>query len=197
MTIDWSLLEKISYQTKLGKSLKNTLRKFEKETLLTELQEVIEFYMETTKELESANYSYRVKSLHSCVLKYEKYYPSTEVEKVFNDILGIRKVVADYNDCDLINVPVNVHVADMRNGKARDDGYRGVHIYYQLSHSHYPIEIQCMTEFDKKFNGWLHDYLYKYVSDKEVGIKLRDMYEKGLIVSEQQFVEEMKRLCVC
>lgn len=31
--IDWQELENIAYQSKLGKSLKNTLRKFEKEEL--------------------------------------------------------------------------------------------------------------------------------------------------------------------
>ena len=193
LTIDWSLLEKISYQTQLGKSLKNTLRKFDREELFDELGKIIEFYTEVGNELECANYQYRIKSLHSCLLKYEKYYPSTEVEKAFNDILGMRKIVNSYTICDSIGFPTNVRIADMRNGKARDDGYRGVHIYYQKSHSYYPIEIQFMTEFDKQFNEWLHDYLYKYVKDNEVGIKLRSMYEQGLIATKQQFREEMQK----
>ncbi len=33
----------------------------------------------------------------------------------------------------------------MSNGKAADDGYRGVHAYYQKSGKHYPIEIQFNT----------------------------------------------------
>lgn len=31
--IDWALMDKISYRSKLGKSLKNTLRKFNKKSL--------------------------------------------------------------------------------------------------------------------------------------------------------------------
>ena len=31
ITIDWNMIDNISYQTQLGKSLKNTLRKFDKE----------------------------------------------------------------------------------------------------------------------------------------------------------------------
>ena len=38
-------------------------------------------------------------------------------------------------------------IADMSNGKAADDGYRGVHAYYQKSGKHYPIEIQFNTLF--------------------------------------------------
>lgn len=33
----------------------------------------------------------------------------------------------------------------MSHGKANDDGYRGVHVYYQLDNFHYPIEIQYNT----------------------------------------------------
>ena len=49
----------------------------------------------------------------------------------------------------------------MTKGKAIDDGYRGVHVYYQKSGRHYPIEIQFNTLFDRQLNNWLHDYLYK------------------------------------
>ena len=40
----------------------------------------------------------------------------------------------------------------MSNGKAVDDGYRGVHVYYQKSGKHYPIEIQFNTLFDRQLN---------------------------------------------
>lgn len=30
----------------------------------------------------------------------------------------------------------------MAAGKAKDDGYRGIHMYFQLSESNYPIKIQ-------------------------------------------------------
>ena len=39
--IMWSILEDVEYQSKLGKSLKNTLRKFDKEELFEELEEIV------------------------------------------------------------------------------------------------------------------------------------------------------------
>lgn len=39
--IDWEKIGQISYRSNLGKSLKNTLRKFNKDELIDEIQEVI------------------------------------------------------------------------------------------------------------------------------------------------------------
>lgn len=190
--LDWPILESISYRTKLGKSLKNTLRKFEKEALFEELNAMIVHFTQSLNDqiLPQDN---RIKSLHSCFIKYEKYFPSTEVEKVFNDILGLRIIISDYKEFDSITFPQQARIADMRNGKVFDDGYRGIHVYYQKDHFHYPIEIQYMTKKDRQFNEWLHIYLYKYTDNKEIGIELRDMYEKGFLVSEEQFREEMEK----
>ena len=74
-------------------------------------------------------------------------------------------------------------------GKAHEDGYRGVHVYFQLSNYHYPIEIQYNTYFDRQFNNWLHKYLYKREYPDIVGRILRSEYENGKILSEQQFEE--------
>lgn len=195
VTIDWDLLKDISYSSELGKSLKNTLRKFDKEELFDELNNMIMYFTEkaTKSVLKEEN---RIKSIHSCNLKYHKYFPTTPVEKAFNDILGIRIIIDDYSVFDEIKLPKCTKVADMRNGKAKDDGYRAIHVYYQLDHFHYPIEIQFVTAHDRQFNEWLHVYLYKYTSDLSVGVKLREMYELGLIQSKDQFREEMNRICV-
>ena len=40
-----------------------------------------------------------------------------------------------------------------------DDGYRGVHLYFQLYNNHYPIEIQFNNTYTIQLNNWLHDYL--------------------------------------
>ncbi|WP_253197804.1 hypothetical protein [Clostridium gasigenes] len=69
------LLESLSYESVLGKILKNTLRKFDKENLINEILDIKEFY-ESTELLKDVDFSYRVKSLQSCILKYNKYYPS-------------------------------------------------------------------------------------------------------------------------
>ena len=53
---------------------------------------------------------------------------------MFNDVLGIRIIVDSYDVVDNIKLPDFVKMADMRNGKANDDGYRAVHMYYQKNH---------------------------------------------------------------
>ncbi len=192
INIDWNLLGNISYQTQLGKSLKNTLRKFDKEELFDEINQIIESLYEREEEI---ILPHRIKSIHSCNLKYDKYFPSKEVEKVFNDILGIRIIIDDYDDIKKMNIPENVRMVDMRGGKANDDGYRAVHLYFQKNHFNYPIEIQVMTSRDRQFNEWLHIFLYKYVTDISVGRQLREMYESGIIMSEEDFRKEMQKLC--
>ena len=80
-------------------------------------------------------------------------------------------------------------IADMSSRKAVDDGYRGVHVYYQKSGKYYPIEIQFNTLFDRQLNNWLHDYLYKKNYPIETGKIMREKYESGLIRNEQEFME--------
>ena len=127
-------------------------------------------------------------------MKYKKYYPSVETEKVFNDILGLRITVDSYSTVDAIAFPLGSKVADMRNGKVNDDGYRGIHVYLQKDHFRYPIEIQFVTERDKVFNGWLHDNTYKYLNDLERGRKLRELYDEGTIKDVQGFRKELKNV---
>ena len=193
ITIDWNMLDNISYRTQLGKSLKNTLRKFDKEELFEEINSFIFFLTENESKI---SHEHRIKSLQSCSLKYEKYFPSTEVEKAFNDVLGIRIIIDDYTIVDRIELPNNVKVADMRHGKVNDDGYRAIHMYYQKDHYHYPVEMQFMTSKDRQFNEWLHIFVYKYVDDNSIGAKLKELYDAGIIVNETDFREEMRKLCV-
>ena len=98
---------------------------------------------------------YRVKSLDSILLKYDRYYPDHQTRKVFNDILGFRAFCDGYDQI-LEEESSQFQIADMSSGKAVDDGYRGVHVYYQKSGKHYPIEIQFNTLFDRQLNNWLH-----------------------------------------
>ena len=89
---------------------------------------------------------------------------------------------------------MSFRVADMTKGKATDDGYRGVHVYYQKSSKHYPIEIQFNTLYDRQLNNWLHDYLYKKEYPIEIGKIMRDKYEKGVIHSKNDFEEALKNV---
>ncbi|MHB9924639.1 hypothetical protein FCV38_02560 [Clostridium sporogenes] len=176
------ILDKLSFKTTLGKSLKNTLRKFNKNELINDLENYIDFLNDNVDLLQ--NYNYRIKSLQSILLKYDKYYPSKEVYGCFNDILGIRVIVDSYNNINLDSELVRC--VDMTKGKSNDDGYRGYHIYYRRSNYHYPIEIQFFTNKDFKFNIWLHTYVYKY-KDNDIGVKLRKMYDSDKINDKKDF----------
>lgn len=183
-------LDAISYETKLDKNLKNTLRKVDKEVLMEELNDYRLFVKKRRRLLD--DYTYRIKSLQSIKLKYDRYYPSKEIGSCFNDILGIRAIVLNYN-IDLSDDKLK-HV-DMTNGKKNDDGYRGYHIYYKKSNYHYPIEVQFFTERDYIFNMWLHKYVYKY-KDNTIGIKLKELYDRGIIMNEEDFKEELEKCII-
>lgn len=183
-------LDAISYETKLGKNLKNTLRKVDKEVLIEELNDYRLFLKKRRRLL--GDYTYRIKSLQSIKLKYNRYYPSKEISSCFNDILGIRVIVENYN---IVLSNDNIKHVDMTDGKKNDDGYRGYHIYYKKSNYHYPIEVQFFTERDYIFNMWLHKYVYKY-KDNIIGIKLKALYDKGIIMNEEDFKEEFEKCII-
>ena len=183
-------LDAISYETKLGKNLNNPLRKVDKDLLMDELNDYRLFLKKRRRLLDQHNY--RIKSLQSIKLKYDRYYPTKEIGTCFNYILGIRIIVLDY-DINLSNE--NIRHVDMSNGKKNDDGYRGYHIYYKKSNFHYPIEVQFFTERDYIFNMWLHKYVYKY-KDNMIGIKLKDLYDKGIIQNEDDFKEELEKCII-
>lgn len=190
--ISKELLEELSYESKLGKSLKNTLRKFEKQDIINELLDIKEFY-ESTELLRNVGFSYRIKAIQSCILKYNKYYPSTEANKCYNDLLGIRIIVEEYNEISEMDLN-DFKIADMRNGKVNDDGYRGIHLYYQRSNRHYPIEIQVNSKEDRKFNDWLHIHLYKHTKNNHIGTVLRKKYDNKEIENEEDFKEALNNV---
>jgi ppGpp synthetase/RelA/SpoT-type nucleotidyltranferase len=127
-------------------------------------------------------------------MKYERYYPNHQARKVFNDILGFRAFCDDYKQVLLLSDTNRFRIADLTSGKAENDGYRGVHVYYQKSGSHYPIEIQFNTLFDRQFNNWLHECLYKRHYSAVIGAILRARYEHGLISNEAEFKEAFKNV---
>lgn len=181
------ILKKLSYKSNLGISLKRNLHYFNKDELIDELLNMVD-WLDENEVLDDIALDYRIKSEKSIIQKYNRYYPNQQARKVFNDILGMRAFCDDYTD--VINLQSNiVRIADMSHGKANDDGYRGVHIYYQLDNFHYPIEIQFNTLFDRQLNNWLHDYLYKKDYPNEVGKMIRQKYEDGLITNIKNFEE--------
>lgn len=134
---------------------------------------------------------YRIKSKESILNKYNRYYPNAQVRKTFNDTLGFRAFCDNYKEVLSLNVQ-SIRIADMSNGKANDDGYRGVHLYFQLDNSHYPIEVQFNTLYDRQMNNWLHEYVYKKNFPNSVGQKLRHKYESGSIKTEDEFLEVLQ-----
>lgn len=54
ITIDWNMIDNISYQTQLGKSLKNTLRKFDKEALFDEIDSLIMHMIENEENIKKS-----------------------------------------------------------------------------------------------------------------------------------------------
>ena len=156
--------------------------------MFKELCEMIRFYQEADI-LDLVDLDYRIKSEDSCIRKYNKFYPDMRLEKVFNDILGFRMLTDNYKSLLEGEIPEEVRVVDMSHGKANDDGYRGVHIYFQPDHSCYPIEIQANTYYDRQLNNWLHKYIYKRKYKDQVGYCLRQAYESGKIKNESEFKE--------
>ena len=184
------LLTQLSYRSQLVLLLKRTLRHFEREALIAELVSMTEWLDEQTGLPEIA-LDYRIKSYASIVGKYERYFNSScHVSQVFNDVLGFRAFCDSYNSV-LALTSTSFSVADFSRGKAVDDGYRGVHLYFQLDNNHYPIEIQFNTLYDRQLNNWLHDYLYKKTYSNEVGQQLRARYENGKIRNQSEFEEAL------
>uniref|UniRef100_I5AUE0 Uncharacterized protein n=1 Tax=Eubacterium cellulosolvens (strain ATCC 43171 / JCM 9499 / 6) TaxID=633697 RepID=I5AUE0_EUBC6 len=188
------VLHDLSYKTSLGKSLKRNLHHFDKENLLQDVGDAISFFDNQGDILENLAIDYRIKSEQSANYKYNRYYPDSLTEKVFNDLLGFRSLCDSYSDILVLSNEANFRVADMTKGKSNDDGYRGVHVYYQVDHFHYPIEIQYNTYYDRQLNNWLHSFLYKKGYNNIIGKMMRQEYERGNIKSEKDFEEVLKRV---
>ena len=189
------ILDFLSYESQLGISLKKNLHHFDKDLLIQELIAMTE-WLDEQEILADIALDYRIKSIDSILNKYDRYYPDHQTRKVFNDILGFRAFCDKYDGL-LNNKSVLFRVADMSKGKAVDDGYRGVHVYYQKSGKHYPIEIQFNTLYDRQLNNWLHDYLYKKEYSNLVGKMMREKYESGLIKNDDEFKEVYENVLSC
>lgn len=168
--------------------MKRTLRHFDKEALITELMAMAD-WLDERPELSEIALDYRIKSYASIIDKYDRYLDSPRhASQVFIDVLGFRAFCDSYEDVLSLKSRI-FSLADMSKGKANDDGYRGVHLYFQLDNEHYPIEIQYNTLYDRQHNNWLHDYLYKKDYPDSVGRHLRVQYEAGNIRNEAEFKE--------
>lgn len=187
------LLRRLSYRSELGVNLKKNLHYFNRDDLIEELIKINEWYDEF-EELHELALDYWIKSMQSAILKYNRYYPDHQARKVFDDMLGFRSLCDNYEEAlELADIP-EIRVADLSMGKANDDGYRGVHVYFQLDGNHYPIEIQYNTYFDRQINNWLHKFVYKKGYSDAIGLQLRRLYENVRIQTERDFKEALEHV---
>ena len=186
------ILDKLSYKSNLGISLKRNLHYFNKEDVMKEMKEFTDWLVDNEMTSELA-LDYRIKSMESISSKFDRYYPDHQLRKVFDDILGFRAFCDSYDDVLKLEFP-NIRIVDMTKGKANDDGYRGVHVYYQRDTDYYPIEIQFNTLYDRQINNWLHDYVYKKNYPLSVGKELRRHYENGNIKNVEEFEEVLENV---
>lgn len=74
------LLGDLSYQSKLGIRLKKNLHYFNREALFEELVSVNKWY-DTCELLHGGIIDYRIKSIQSAMLKYDRYYPDHQAQR--------------------------------------------------------------------------------------------------------------------
>lgn len=119
-----------------------------------------------------ARFTYRLKTRDSMKKKWKKY---TLFGKKFykgcNDLLGIRFIV-DASEEELIEM-IQIFKSDQNceiinfyeKNKIKDDGYRGIHLYFRYNRNSFPIEIQFWTRKDALLHFYTHEVIYK--SDPE------------------------------
>lgn len=182
-----NILDSLSYRSGLTVSMKWTLRHFDKATVLEDIRNARQWYNKQSI-LYKLPIDLRIKSIGSASIKFDRY-PDSTFSRVFNDILGFRSICSNYDEVLSLETEDKIRVVDMSKGKTHDDGYRGVHVYYQKDNYHYPIEIQFNTYYDRQFNDWMHDKFYKREYSDQIGIILRKLYEDGKIKSSKEFEE--------
>ena len=185
------VLESLSYKSELEISFKRSLGRFNKDKVIEDINKARLWYNQQNI-IDSLAIDSRIKSIGSAIIKFDKYYPAVNFSSVFNDILGFRAVCTDYSEVLELELEKKIRIVDMSKGKVNDDGYRGIHVYYQKDNFHDPIEIQINSYYDRQFNDWLHDKFYKRGYDNKVGQTLRKQYEDGKIKTRKEFEEVLK-----
>lgn len=187
--ISKDVLDMLSYRSTLGQSLKQiSLSATPISVILNDIAKYRAGYVDTL--MQENLIGSRFKSEDSIMRKYEKTIANHGgFKQCFNDVLGFRLRFDEYPN----SYPDYFRVVDLRNGKRVDDGYRAIHLYYQRDNLAYPIEVQLWCGKDYCFNLWSHQYVYKYKSP-EIGQKLYQEYNAGMIKTEQAFLMRLQEL---
>jgi len=184
-------LDNLSIESNLNIPLTKDIKSFDKSETINELKRVVIQYL-SIKNLGDKEYDYRIKSISSIIRKYDKYLiENRNFRKVFNDILGFRIICRSYDEILKLDKS-KLRIVDMSKGKDIDDGYRGIHIYYQKNTKCYPIEIQIFTKKDKESNMFLHEFIYKHNVDPSIGKLLKKLIDNGKIKTNSDKMEAMK-----
>lgn len=110
--------------------------------------------------------------------------------ETFNDVLSFRVRVPEYPEV----LPKYFKVVDYVHSKPIiDKGYKAMHLYFQMSPIHYPIEIQLWGTRDWEFNSW-GQTKGLFLKDPDLGRKLRLLYDMGKINSLVQFEKYMAQM---
>lgn len=189
--LSFALLRKLSFRTRLEENLDQPVSCFDEVSLTEELKQMVVWY-DSSDTLAELPIDYRIKSFQAILRKYQRISGECPAERVFNDILEFRTLCDNYEEILRLREARNLTVIDMSNGKTRDDGYRGVHMYYQHGHRHYPIEIQYNTYYDRQMNNWLSKYVWSKHYPANVGIAMRREYERGRIRTECECEEVLQ-----
>lgn len=153
--------------------------------------EYIQELVEIMDEYEGVDFTFRYKDPASMIDKLKNETISKPLNKVLNDVLGLRFII----NCDtdrLRHIALELEeaypikngicrVVDQTEGKKNDDGYKGIHIYSKFNNSTFPIEIQIWTRVHALLNEYLHDNIYKtgHANSEldEHALELRDWLE--------------------
>lgn len=187
--ISKDILDLLSYRSTLGQSLKQiSLSATPISIILNDIAKYRAGYIDTL--VQENLIGSRFKSEDSIMWKYEKTIANHGgFKQCFNDVLEFRLRFDEYPN----SYPDYFRVVDLRNGKRVDDGYRAIHLYYQRDNLAYPIEVQLWCGKDYYFNLRSHQYVYKYKSP-EIGQKLYQEYNEGMIKTEQEFLMRLQEL---
>jgi len=178
----WDILKNINSYTVNSNfpSLKKTIKNFNFVDVYTDILNFMEYSIDYTEELEKYFEGNIIKN-NDTVMRFKaeaslktKWSKNIEIAKQFrevcNDILGVR-IITCLNQIDLENEvddiikTNNEYKVDVVNfyarPKSRDDGYRGIHLYFRNNPNCYPIEIQFWTRKDWLLNKYTHEVIYK------------------------------------
>ncbi|MDN5343501.1 MAG: hypothetical protein PWP28_2381 [Oceanotoga sp.] len=115
------------------------------------------------------NVSYRLKSLESLKIKWNKNIgKSKQLREVCNDSLAFR-IIVNIEKERVLEIIEKVYKYDKgfevvdfyKDHKSKDDGYRGIHLYFRFNPKSFPVEIQIWNRKDAILNYYTHEIIYK------------------------------------